>query len=368
MACSCPLLWQHNLTEAIARLVQPCGGGSGGPGFISAAVTSCTRLEVNDQIFELRKIVFTRLPRRDRDIAGQGKSDGELSAEDVCSKPNFSEDIARLLKMSISVKYQVPKLDGFGSEQEELHGQHRSVQRVSVGHRRSSGSSEGGSGAWPSDRCAAGHASEATKFRERANGMPRGESWTVGFEDPRKLDRKEFLTHARNAIGTDKQLPGMVASLIAFSAAHDEALDVVSQFTLTPAEHDESLHAALAVCATLRRDAWTSFVTGLLVKAFTLSKDKVKLRSSVTTSMALLSNQKVAKSSLHRLLQAEVEIAKHGAGNVLSYWGRRVRRWLLPHGVNRSVPDVKCVLLISRHHAYFSVVLNKNVGPDWRHM
>ena len=47
------------------------------------------------------------------------------------------------------------------------------------------------------------------------------------------------------------------------------------------------------------------------------------------------------------VLQAEVEIAKQGKGNVVSLQGRRVRRWLIPYGGNRSAPDVKCILLIS---------------------
>ena len=72
---------------------------------------------------------------------------------------------------------------------------------------------------------------KATKFREHANGMPQGESWTVGLDDSRKLDWQEFLTHGRNKIGTNKQVPGIRVALIAVSAAHDEALDTVSQFT-----------------------------------------------------------------------------------------------------------------------------------------
>ena len=34
---------------------------------------------------------------------------------------------------------------------------------------------------------------KVTQIHERANGMPQGESWTVGLEDSGKLDRKEFL-------------------------------------------------------------------------------------------------------------------------------------------------------------------------------
>ena len=51
----------------------------------------------------------------------------------------------------------------------------------------------------------------ATKFRDHAKGMLQGESWTVGLDDSRKLDFfcEKFLTHARNTIGTNKQLSGI---------------------------------------------------------------------------------------------------------------------------------------------------------------
>ena len=63
--------------------------------------------------------------------------------------------------------------------------------------------------------------------------------------------------------------------------------------------------------------------------------------------MASLSKQNVEKTSLHRILQAEVENAKQGKGHLVSFWGRRVQRWLLPHDVTRFAPDVKCVVLVS---------------------
>ena len=52
-----PVAVAAHLTQA--RLVRLCCDGSGDPEFNSAAVTICTNLEVNDQISELERIVFT---------------------------------------------------------------------------------------------------------------------------------------------------------------------------------------------------------------------------------------------------------------------------------------------------------------------
>ena len=69
-----PVAVAARLTKAIVRVVQLCCDSSGDPEFISAAVTICTNLEMDGQIFVLVKIVGRRLhvPRRDRDTAGQG--------------------------------------------------------------------------------------------------------------------------------------------------------------------------------------------------------------------------------------------------------------------------------------------------------
>ena len=82
------------------------------------------------------------MPRRDRDIAGQGEQRLTATSPQWTSavSQSFTEDIARLFKMSVSVKDKVPN---------------RSAPRVSACRRISGGSSAGAS-----DRCAAGLGSE----------------------------------------------------------------------------------------------------------------------------------------------------------------------------------------------------------------
>ena len=90
-----PVAVAAHLTKAIARLVQLCCDGSGDPEFISAAVTICTNLRVNDQISELEKVVFTSYECRGvtETLRAEGTaSDGEVSAEHVCSTFEFAED------------------------------------------------------------------------------------------------------------------------------------------------------------------------------------------------------------------------------------------------------------------------------------
>ena len=114
-----PVAVAARLTKAIVRVVQLCCDGSGDPEFISAAVTICTNLEMDGQIFVLVKIVVAGYTCRGVTETLRAKgSDGEFSAEDVCCK-----QVVQAVCFC-----EVPQLDGLASEQEELHGKHDLVQ------------------------------------------------------------------------------------------------------------------------------------------------------------------------------------------------------------------------------------------------
>ena len=62
----------------------------------------------------------------------------------------------------------------------------------------------------------------------------------------------------------------------------------------------------------VRNAAWVSYVTGLLVKSFTGTKDKTKLRTSVISSMSLLSKNEIPSDGVNALSRAQVDLARQG--------------------------------------------------------
>jgi len=78
--------------------------------------------------------------------------------------------------MSVSVKDRVSRLDGLASEQEELHGNIAQCKELLL-------ATSGANLPKVANAALQDLEVKATKFREHANGMHQGESWTVGLED-----------------------------------------------------------------------------------------------------------------------------------------------------------------------------------------